>query len=931
MKMRQALISIARIAVSPYPRYSESMPLFSHQVFMPTAPITMKTEPLSVNVRPLTDVWGSIFTSGTDAMQTNQLNRLLYPLYFTTCTLCFVCTFIVLLSMAFSGAVWAQTGANEPRPALPAICQGVTAIPAAECAGLVAFYLSTNGAQWDDHTNWLTAEANVTPCQWYGIICENGHVTQIDLASNGLSGLLPRISGMFSQLTRLAVNDNQLRGDVSAGICELTDTVSTATFAYNQLLVENSRARICLNLLEPNWATTQTTPPLHLHPTAITSTTIELAWTPIAYRGDGGFYEISYSTQLNGPYTVHGVTTDKNTGAYLLNGLTPGQTHHLRVRTFTPAHTNQEQDQWSVYATTAAVTNATIDDATLLVLIYFPADNDLSPYVEPVIQRLKRGSAINPNVQVVLLADEYGDHNTVVFEIARGQITPTRLVQEKWGTDELNTSDPTVLAWFLKESRSRFPNAVRTVVSLMGHGAGLMPEYHAPTVAAAANTSLWPNPTIPALPRGVPATPGDETAEADFMSTLDYAQALAQATDNGARPFDVIFFDQCFQGNLDVLQEVQQYAQVFVASPNYAWLSAPYDRYLAAFTPATPPEEMANAITHLYQASLRDDDPENDWYPNAIFWVRKQDLAAIAAALNDLANVLQVAVQNGADAPILEAALHSQFVDTTDCGRHHLELGPPDELLGVGSFTRNLRRLFIGQDEYGVIQAAERLLNALANVRGLARVGRPYIAPDEIWNYEDTLTILAPLQRETTAATIWRASIYTESSPLNAIWAPTPGTTVNIETAFAGARNGNWDNFISQWYGHSLPPTVGSWCHYTPPVQLTSEVTETLTLTLTAETDTLQFYWSPTSHEQASEYWLLAQSADFNWQLVETFALTQTSYLVQRPAADQSYEFKLEARSAEGLIVAHSAVLAYAPVTPTPEQRVYLPLVGRGN
>jgi four helix bundle protein len=31
MKMRQALISIARIAVSHYPRYSESMPLFSHQ------------------------------------------------------------------------------------------------------------------------------------------------------------------------------------------------------------------------------------------------------------------------------------------------------------------------------------------------------------------------------------------------------------------------------------------------------------------------------------------------------------------------------------------------------------------------------------------------------------------------------------------------------------------------------------------------------------------------------------------------------------------------------------------------------------------------------------------------------------------------------------------------------------------------------------
>jgi hypothetical protein len=50
MKMRQALISIARIAVSPYPRYSESMPLFSHQVFMPTAPITMKMRQALISI-----------------------------------------------------------------------------------------------------------------------------------------------------------------------------------------------------------------------------------------------------------------------------------------------------------------------------------------------------------------------------------------------------------------------------------------------------------------------------------------------------------------------------------------------------------------------------------------------------------------------------------------------------------------------------------------------------------------------------------------------------------------------------------------------------------------------------------------------------------------------------------------------------------------
>ena len=55
-------------------------------------------------------------------------------------------------------------------------------------------------------------------------------------------------------------------------------------------------------------------------------------------------------------------------------------------------------------------------------------------------------------------------------------VTVTDRVQQEWGKGELNTTDPDVLTWFLTDSRGRFA-ASKTVVSLMGHGVGMMPEF----------------------------------------------------------------------------------------------------------------------------------------------------------------------------------------------------------------------------------------------------------------------------------------------------------------------------------------------------------------------------------------------------------------------------------------------------------------------
>ncbi len=832
----------------------------------------------------------------------------------------------ILSSILCPPLVKAQIRLTSLVPAQTAICVGVTAIPRLECDALVTLYESTDGAHWLDNTNWLTVNATISPCNWHGVVCETGFVGQLLLAGNQLRGPIPHAVAMLTHLTHLQLANNQLRGHVPLVVCDLVTHLQTATLSHNELISDNRKVKACLDLLDPHWAATQNVPPANLRVSDITTHSLTLNWTPILYTGDGGYYEISTATTLTGTFTVYGQTLDKTTDHYQLDNLVPGQTYYIRIRTYTPVLNGAPREVWSEANQMVAVTQAT--SGKVLVIAYFPADNDLSPYTESILRRFQIGTALNPNVQVVFLADQQGDHNTQIFAITHGIITPTQAVQAQWGSDELNTMDPQVLTWFLQYARSHYP-ASRTVVALMGHGAGLTPEVPSlPTesaVSAAALTTKLP----PALPQGHEHTPGDVTDNGGYLSTLGIAQALAAATDNGANPFDVVFFDQCFQGNLDVLYEMRSSARVFVASPNYAWLVAAYQKYLPEFTPTAAPEAMANAIINLYQASLTDQEP------NVIFWVRSADITAIENAVSQLGATLQAATQNGQDSGILAAARNSQYVDTTQCGRGNMKLGPPDELLGANSFARNLLHTFAIGDSLGVHDAADKVVTALTTVHSLARTGNPYIAPTNFWDYTDTLTILAPLrrdltQREMLAAKIWRASIYTSTVPLNAAWVLTPTLMLPIPGSFATTRDGQWDDFMATWYTNSLRPTIGEWCHYMPPPLVTSDVTETLALTVTPMVNTLQISWSKTSNDAATAYWLLARKTDNrNWMVLATVPLTQTNYTVLQPATGNSYQFSVVAEDETGLVLAKANAATYTAPPPAVDKRIYLPYVQR--
>lgn len=838
--------------------------------------------------------------------------------------------FLLLLPLLFMLNIGASAadGKQAPAPsnrnpeAAAADCTTMSNVPVSECMSLVALYTQTNGAGWISNTQWLQFDGTA-PCGWHGVVCNDGHVQQLLLAGNQLSGTLPLALGKLPELRRLRLENNVLQGRIPPTICSLSN-LTDLSLAYNALHTQRRSVDTCLDAFESDWAASQTVGVRDLGIRDWLTATLHLSWTPIPYTEDGGYYEIGIANNLAGPYTQHGTTPDKTASSYSVTGLMPGETYYVRVRSFTPAHGDQPNDLRSSAPAIVGVTQAT--SGRVLVAAYFAADNDLATEVPYVLERIRRGTAINPNVQVVMLVDAREDGDTSLLEIAQGEVTYTDVVMQEWGVNELDTADPAVLAWFLNYARDTFPSE-RNVAAIIGHGIALAPEVDWPETTATLAAGADNNPTgkIPPLPKEHDYSPSDVTNRG-YMSAVDVGQALMMATDNGANPFDVVFFDQCFQGSLDMLYEVRNSAHVYVASPNYAWLVAAYDRYMTRFTPTSTPAELAQSIINNYEDAL------NSHHPNAIFWISNSDLLAIATQVSKLADALMAAAQADEHAKIANAAQQSQYVDTTQCGNQNLQLGPPDELIGLESFGAALLSEFGMDDPYGVADVISELQPLMGNIARRSIAGRPYIAPTEHWNYANSLTILAPLPRNSPASVAWRASIYHWREPLTATWTVDALQPIVVTAGLAFALDGHWDEFLDAWYV-GLKPTVGEWCQYIPPMQVVVSETEMLTLTANAITsDSLQLGWTPTDDTSATEYWLYARDPyAVSWQVDQVVPLSEAGRAFAG-LGQGDYRYKIVARNNDLETIAQSnevTVTITGGVSEGPLIPIHLPFVIR--
>lgn len=99
-------------------------------------------------------------------------------------------------------------------------CSTVTDVPQQECEILVTLFNSTNGAGWCKISNWLTG---TLVDSWGGVTVTNGHVTELNLYNNCLSGVLPPQLGDLVFLERAFMFNGGLSGNIPREITQLNN------------------------------------------------------------------------------------------------------------------------------------------------------------------------------------------------------------------------------------------------------------------------------------------------------------------------------------------------------------------------------------------------------------------------------------------------------------------------------------------------------------------------------------------------------------------------------------------------------------------------------------------------------------------------------------------------------------------------------------
>ena len=103
---------------------------------------------------------------------------------------------------------------------MPAVGSGQGTV-ADDRAALEALYEATDGANWDDNTNW---GSSLPLDEWHGVgTFTGGRVHQLLLNNNGLTGEIPAALGSLTSLRWLILtNNNGLTGEIPAALGSLT-------------------------------------------------------------------------------------------------------------------------------------------------------------------------------------------------------------------------------------------------------------------------------------------------------------------------------------------------------------------------------------------------------------------------------------------------------------------------------------------------------------------------------------------------------------------------------------------------------------------------------------------------------------------------------------------------------------------------------------
>lgn len=467
-------------------------------------------------------------------------------------------------------------------------------------------------------------------------------------------------------------------------------------------------------------------------------------------------------------------------------------------------------------------------DTLLIGIISF--DTVLHENGGDIITKAQIGSANQSNLTTVFLYDVYHEPMSIQYDITNGEVVSTEI-------DKVDVGSPAELADFIQSVRAEH-NAEREMLTLVGHGFLPSPEISwevdsAVTIGQSTGgvfeygAGEYPETPFyyPISPFYYPISPfyypisSEEIAvvEYDSLSTPEMGDMLSLATDGGENPFDILLFDQCFQGSLGSLYEVGDSAEVFIASSNYAWAVYPYDDFLPTLATGSDNETIADNILTDYQNAL------NEEHPNNIFWITSEDVNNLANWVGELGGMLTQYIENGliSRSDVADLLPMLQYVDSN----LNSEMSQPDEYVTVHSLATAVQTLHPNFE-----RQTNDILYVIEERMGSQSIsGSPHFNRDTTWTFDtnDSITVVAPLDPSTDPSLIWHSYIYANSeTELSVSYEDESGEEVHLGTGTVTrplqlAQDGFWDDFIDYWYPDQSIVEIAPWIP--APVHTVSE------------------------------------------------------------------------------------------------------------
>jgi len=190
---------------------------------------------------------------------------------------------------------------------------------------------------------------------------------QLSLMQNALTGEIPASLGGLSLLHLLHLSGNALTGEIPASLTNLSaigppgssEYASDLDLAWNGLYSSSAALRSWVELRNPGWMTTQTIAPSGFAVQSVSSTSVTLRWTPIAFSSGPGRYEVRAETP--GLPAVTKSTANKLAGSLVVSPLEQGRSYSFTVRTISDPHSNNPLNSvTSAYAGPVAATTPVV-------------------------------------------------------------------------------------------------------------------------------------------------------------------------------------------------------------------------------------------------------------------------------------------------------------------------------------------------------------------------------------------------------------------------------------------------------------------------------------------------------------------------------------------------------------------------------------------